>query len=161
MENKTDIKILSWQEVEVFVEDVVRRIIESGWNPDYLVGVAVGGLVPLALISKSLNNKNIFTVTVSSYHKNKQGNLTINYLPEIDVRGKKLLLIDEIAITGVTLQKLSKVFLETYSVAELKTLTMLVDKNKCFCLPDFYANHNSSHIIFPWEKKDFPEYFEG
>ena len=145
--------------IEEFVGSLANQIKKSGYAPDYLVGITTGGLVPLGLLSKELDINRIITVSASSYEKDKQGELTILYLPEIDLKHKKLLLIDEIAETGLTLKQISAAVVSKYQPLELKTATIAVSKGRCKFYPDFFALEESGWLVFPWEKKDFPEYF--
>jgi len=151
---------LSWGDVERLSEELGRKITESGFVPDYIIGITTGGIIPLGLLVKALGVKNILTVSVSSYEKNKQKELAITYLPEVDMEGRKILLVDEIADTGTTLNNISEALGERYKIGVLKTATIAVNKAKCAFWPDFFALADESEwVVFPWEKKDFPEYF--
>ncbi|TAK95366.1 hypothetical protein EPO05_04395 [Patescibacteria group bacterium] len=153
------IKKLSWEDIERLVIELGQQIKASSFWPDYLVGITVGGLVPLALLAKELGLNKIVTVSASSYEKDRQGELSILYLPEIDLKGQKVLLVDEIADTGQTLEKVSQVMREKYNPAELRTAVMAINQDKCQNRPDYFATAETGWVVFPWERKDFPEYF--
>ena len=150
---------LSWEEIEQISHDLCKKIKSTEFVPDYLVGITTGGLIPLYFLSKELDNNNILTISASSYEKNNQGELTIKYIPEIDLRNKNVLLIDEISETGETLKKISEIVIEKYSPRELRTVTFGINETKCQFKPDFFGIEDDRWIVFPWEKKDFPEYF--
>lgn len=151
---------LSWQDIEDISKDIAAKVINSDFEPDYLIGITTGGLIPLALISKELKNNNILTVTASSYEKDTQGKLTIKYLPEINLSNKKILLVDEISETGSTLATISKALREKCNIGEIKTCTLAVNSEKSLIKPNYYGIEDSAWIVFPWEKTDFPEYFK-
>ncbi len=152
---------LSWAEVEEAVEKLADKIKASGFKPDYIIGVTTGGLIPLSLLSKKLNIEKILTASASSYDKHEQKELTITYLPKIDLKNQKVLLVDEIADTGTTLKKISEIMVGQYKVAELKTATLGANKDKYTFWPDFsVVVEQGDWVIFPWEKEDFPEYFK-
>lgn len=150
---------ITWSEVEEHCRTLAAKIAAAGFTPDYLVGIATGGVIPLALIAKEFKNSNIVTVSVSSYEKDKRGELVVKYLPKIDLAGKKILVVDEIAETGRTLNKVADILRSEYHVADLKTVAIAINKDKCTDKPDFYGVEGSNWFVFPWEKAEFPEYF--
>lgn len=153
-------KKLSWDDIEKITDELAEKIKVSDFKPDYLVGIMTGGLIPLYFLAKKLNIDNILTISASSYEKDKQKELKITYLPEIDLKGKNLLLIDEITETGVSLKGVSDAVVSKYQPKELKTATLGANKDKCKFYPDFYVVvEEGEWIVFPWEKEDFPEYF--
>ena len=143
---------LSWRQVQALGEKLSRQISASEFKPDYLVGIAVGGLIPLALLAEALEIKNIATISVNSYNGTKRGRLHVGYLPKIDLKNKKILLVDEIAETGETLKQVLKILIGRYRVGEIKTATLAINKAKCKFLPNFFAFENNKWIVFPWEK---------
>ncbi|OGF83339.1 hypothetical protein A3B18_02015 [Candidatus Giovannonibacteria bacterium RIFCSPLOWO2_01_FULL_46_13] len=151
---------LTWEDVEERLGELADKIKSSGFEADYLIGIANGGLIPLYFVARKLGNtENVLTVTISSYDKDVQKDLRVLYLPNIDLAGKKILLIDEIAETGNTLKEVSRIFKEEYKVAELKTAAIGINTEKCKFNLDFYAFESKEFTIFPWEKDDFPEQF--
>lgn len=145
-------KKISWEQVASFSKIVAGGIKESKFEPDYLIGVTVGGLVPLGLIAEELDISNILTVSASSYLEKVQNELKIKYLPEISLSGKRILLIDEVAETGKTLERLSKEIKEKYQPSELRTAVLVLNIKDSKFLPDFVGFETEDWIIFPWEK---------
>lgn len=160
---KFNMKKLSWDEIENITDELASKIKASGFKPDYLVGITNGGLIPLYFLVKKLDIDNVLTVSARSYEKDKQKELKITYLPEIDLKGKNLLLVDEIADTGASLKGLTEAMISKYEPREIKVAT-LVRKEKCKFHPDFCSDSHTSvkqdeWVVFPWEKAEFPEYF--
>ena len=153
-------KKLSWEDIEKITDELADNIKARRFKPDYIIGITTGGLIPLYFLAKKLDIDNILTVSASSYEKDKQKELKITYLPEINLTGKNLLLIDEIAETGSSLKGVSDLVISKYQPSALKTATLCVNKDKCKFYPDFYGIIDEDEwIVFPWEKEDFPEYF--
>lgn len=151
---------LSWEQIEKALEELGDKIKSSGFKPDYIIGIAAGGLIPLYFLSKRLDMDNILTISVSSYEKGKRKETVITYLPEVDLKNKKILLVDEISETGESLNKSKKAIFEKYKTDEIKTAAMVVNKDKCKVEPDYWiVAELGEWIVFPWEKEDFPEYF--
>ena len=121
--------------------------------PDHLVGVALGGLVPLTLISRELGVANVSVIRARSYdadsHQRKE--LIIDELPEIDLSGKQVLLIDEIADSGETLKKVSELLRERSHAEVIKTATLVVHATRCSACPDFSVMKTDEWVVFPWE----------
>ena len=153
-------KKLSWEQTEEAVDQLANRIKISGFKPDYVIGITTGGLIPLYFLAKKLDVDSILTVSATSYEGDEQKTLRITYLPEIDLRGKRVLLVDEIADTGNSLKAVSDAVVSKYGVGELKTATLAVNKDRCKFYPDYYVlTEQGEWLVFPWEKEDFPEYF--
>ena len=152
---------LSWEDIENTTDKLADKIKAANFKPDYIIGITTGGLIPLYFMAKKLDDiDNILTVSATSYDKDKKEDLKVLYLPEINLEGKKILLVDEIAETGDTLRKISELIKDRYRVSELKTATLGVNTDKCNFYPDFYIIEEKGWVVFPWEKEEFPEYFE-
>lgn len=147
MENK-----LSWEQVANLSQELAAKIKTSGFEPDYLVGITVGGLIPLGLLAEELDIRNILTVSASSYEGKEQRELEVRYLPNVDIAGKKILLIDEVSETGQTLQHIASLLKEKYQPSELRTATLVVNVKESKFHPDFYSLEAHEWMIFPWEK---------
>lgn len=145
---------LSWEEINKITVELIKKIKISGFKPDYLVGITVGGLIPLGLLAKGLDMNTLVTVSAHSYKGQERGNLNITYLPSIDLTGKKVLLIDEIVESGETLRQISQILLDQYKASELKTAVFVINKNKCKFMPDFYNLETTEWVVFPWEKRE-------
>src|SRR3989338_9053529 len=160
--NDTDMIKLTWEDIERTTDELVEKIKAVGFKPDYIIGLATGGLIPLYFLASKLeNNRNILTISVNSYEKDKKGDLKISYLPKIDLSNKKILLVDDIAGTGDTLKEISNVLVNKYKVRKLKTVTIVALKDSKF-YPDWYGiEKHEDWIVFPWDKAEFPEYFKN
>lgn len=143
---------LSWNDIEEAADVLGTQITTSVFRPEILVGITLGGLIPLTLIAKQLKIQEVLTIHAHSYDKKEKKELIIKYPPSADLRGKKVLLIDEIADTGDTLRAISKILTEEYG-AVLKT-AVLVRKNSCTFATDFSAISTDEWIVFPWEKDE-------
>lgn len=153
-------KKLSWGDIEEITDELADKIKASGFEADYIIGITTGGLIPLYFLSKKLDIDNILTISANSYEKEKQKKLEITYLPEIDLDNKKILLVDEITETGTSLKGIIDAVKDKYKITEVKTATLCVNTDKCKFYPDFHViEEKGEWIVFPWEKKDFPEYF--
>lgn len=151
---------LTWKDIERITTELGVKIQSSGFRPDYVIGITSGGLIPLYFLVKQLDINNILTITAKSYENNKQKELKITYLPEIDLKDKSVLLVDEITDTGTTLSAIADLVRNKYQVKELRSATLAVNTDHCNHYPDYYViKETGDWIIFPWEnEKEFKEY---
>lgn len=144
---------LSWKDVEKTTDKLAKKIKASGFKPDYIIGITTGGLIPLSLLAKRLKIKRILTVSASISKKDKK--LKIIYAPDIDLKSKKVLLIDEIVETGTTLKKISEMFTKKFNIGELKTATLGMNKDRGTFHPDYYIfEEKGEWVVFPWEDEE-------
>lgn len=156
-------KKITWEDVEKMTDKIADDIMVSGFVPDRIIGITAGGLIPLYFLSIKLGlRRSILTVSVSSYDKQKRKEFEVMYLPQIDMVGERVLLVDEFADSGNTLEKMSKIIKDRYGVSQIKTATIALDRQKCRHAPDYHAFASEGEfVVFPWEKFDFPEYFQS
>ena len=143
---------ISWSRLQRLAAQLVCAIEGSGYKPDYVVGIAMGGLIPLALVAEGLKVKQVAAVAARSYDEKtkKPGKLVISHMPQLQARGKKILLIDEIVDTGQTFEIVSKVLKETSGAAQIKTAAIVVSAT-CKTPPDFFVMNADIWVVFPWE----------
>ena len=112
-EKPNEIRI-SWARLEKLADVLVAQVTGSGFKPDHIIGISMGGLIPLALVARKLGIGSVSTVSASSYHENtkEKGEVVVTGFSDTFVRGKRILLVDEIADTGETLKAVSKILKE-------------------------------------------------
>lgn len=152
-------KTLSFEDVIKISEELAKKIIKSGYKPDYLIGIATGGFFPLALLAKDLQIKNAVSILVEKTGDEENKKVDIVYYPKIDLTNKKILLIDEITESGKTLKQILEKLQKIYPKSEIKTATLGLNKDKCKFYPDYYVFFETGDWVkFPWEKEDFSAY---
>jgi hypothetical protein len=123
-------------------------------KPEVIIGVARGGLVPARIISDLLGNVELGVVGVGFYtniaETKEQPNITMGI--STTVKDKKVLIIDDVADTGQSLQTV-KNYLTTLGAKEVKTATIYY-KPWSTIKPNFYARKSRKWIIFPWETRE-------
>ena len=145
-------KKLSWKDIEKVTDELTEKIKSSNFMPDCLMGITTGGLIPLYFLAKKLKVNNILTI---STELNEKKELTIKYSPEVNLKSKKILLIDEITETGNSLKKVLDFVNNKYDPKEVKTATLGMNKDKSQFCPDFYVLvEQGEWIVFPWEKEE-------
>ena len=92
---------VSYNTVHKLVKGLAEKIVASGFDPDVIVAIGSGGFIPARII-KTFINRPIYAVGISYYgvHPTK-----IQWIDEVadQLKGKKVLLIDEVDDTRATL----------------------------------------------------------
>lgn len=140
LESEHDL-ILGWEKVE---QELLLLAEKIDYRPDLMVGVSRGGLVPAAILSKRFGVEEVQALKV----KRTNGERKLLTLLDIDLRGKKILLVDDMAETGKTL-KAAKQYLE---------LKGAIVKSACLYTmpittisPDYFLKMVEEVRKFPWD----------
>jgi hypothetical protein len=144
-------EVPSWDKIYDLCIQMADQIINSGFKPDLLVAISRGGWVPGRILSDLLDNSNMATIKVEHYvgiYKTTSKPEITQPLP-IDVSGKKILLVDDIADSGKSL-KLVKEHLLEQGAADVK-ICALYRKPWSIVTPDFFTNTTDAWIWFPHE----------
>lgn len=103
-----DTKIyVTYNDIHQAVKRLAEQVQESGFEPDVIVAIGSGGFIP-ARILKTFINRPIFAVGISYYgidNKPMDVPQKIQWIDEVQQKltGKKILLIDEVDDTRMTL----------------------------------------------------------
>ncbi|MEN9560789.1 MAG: hypothetical protein RIQ56_62 [Candidatus Parcubacteria bacterium] len=143
--------LLTWEEVMEDTARVGKEIQSSGFVPEYLVGITLGGLAPLLFLAKQLGIRNVLTIAANSYDNQNRRDLQILHMPNVDLTGKRVLLVDEIVDSGETMRVLTELLRERLGATELKTAVVVKKEGSSFT-PDFFARSTTEWVEFPWEK---------
>jgi hypoxanthine phosphoribosyltransferase len=150
---------VSWDEYHRKIEKLAHMVHESGWKFDQVLCLARGGLrpgdvfsrifdVPLAILSTSSYREEAGTV---------RGTLDIAKYITITkgVLSGKVLLVDDLVDSGVTLEKVQHHLREHFpAVTEVKSAVIWC-KACSSVRPDFYLEYLESN---PWIHQPFEEY---
>lgn len=98
---------VSYNTVHKLIKNLAERVTASGFDPDIIVAIGSGGFIP-ARIMKTFINRPIYAVGISYYgvdNKHRTHPTKIQWIDEAadQIRGKKVLLIDEVDDTRATL----------------------------------------------------------
>ena len=159
---------VSYNTVHKMVAKLAREITESGFDPDVIVAIGSGGFIPARMIKTHINRP-IFAVGISYYgvdHKHRDRPTKIQWIDEVQeqLRGKNVLLIDEVDDTRATLG---------YCVGELlkyepKEIAVLILHNKLKAKdvefpPEIKRYYPAMEvedvwIKYPWDAEDIDEH---
>jgi len=142
----------SWDEIYELLLSLAMRIRETGYVPEVIVGVSRGGWPPARVMSDLLENQNLANMKVVFYKdigvRNRAPVITQPVTSE--VTGKRVLVVDDVADSGLSLREVSK-HLKRKGARDIKVCTIYL-KPKSVFTPDFYARKTTKWVIFPWER---------
>lgn len=73
-------------------------------------------------------------------------------MPEIDLSGYSILIIDDVIERGATMDKTVEILSQKCKPELIKTASLVVDTNLCQKFPDFYVlKQEKDWIMLPWE----------
>jgi hypoxanthine phosphoribosyltransferase len=149
---------ISWHEYHTLIERLALKVHQSQWQFDQILCLARGGLRPGDVISR-LFDKPLAIMAISSYRAaggTIQGRLDMaKYitLPKGDLAGR-VLLVDDLADSGETLEAVVERLRGLPSIVELKSAVIWV-KGVSRYVPDYHVEMLPSS---PWIHQPFEEY---
>jgi len=152
--SEVEFEIPSWDQIYKLLLNLASTVRKNGFKPDIIVGVSRGGWPPARVMSDLLENPKLANVAAEFYVgvAETKGKPVITQPVSVSVKGKKLLVVDDVADTGESL-RLVQLHLEEQGATEVKTATIYY-KPWSIIIPDYYEKETSSWIIFPWERKE-------
>ena len=147
-------EILTYELFGQGVRELARSVAASGFTPDILLGVARGGLIPAGALGYALDCKNLFTISVEFY-TGVDTRLDVPvmlppFLDASDLDEARVLIVDDVADTGATLQLVQQ-FCAGH-VAQART-AVLYEKPGSVVKPDFVWRRTDRWINFPWSSE--------
>jgi len=149
-----EFEIPTWDNIYVLLLDLARQIRKAEFKPDVIVGVARGGWPAARIMSDLLENPEIANVKTEFYLgvAETKGEPVITQPVSVPVKGKKVLVVDDVADTGKSLALVRK-HLKVYGAADVKIATIYY-KPWSVVKPDWFERQTSSWVVFPWERKE-------
>jgi hypoxanthine phosphoribosyltransferase len=145
--------LVSWDDAYSLAKLLARNIKRSGYKPDLVIGIARGGLVPASIVCDFLHQKYLASIKVEHWGiASMSGKAKINYtLPcEIEISGKRILVVDDVADTGETYSVILN-YLKENGACEIRTATLHYKTSSKF-IPDYWGEKHEDWkwIIYPW-----------
>ena len=148
-------EILTYELFGQSIGALARQVADSGFEPDILLGIARGGLVPAGALAYALDCKNLFTISVEFYTGVDQRlDVPVMLPPFLDARdldAARVLVVDDVADTGRTLELVHE-FCAGH-VAEART-AVLYQKPQSIITADYAWRETDQWINFPWSSEE-------
>lgn len=142
---------LTYAQFGVAVNELAIQIKNSNFQPDIVLSIARGGLFLGAGLGYALGVKNSFTMSVEFYTGIEQRLPMPVVLPpvpnKVDLTGATVLIADDVADSGETLQLVQEFWRDT--VKEARSV-VLYEKPRSVVKPDYSWRITDKWIEFPW-----------
>ncbi|EQD37993.1 Phosphoribosyltransferase domain protein, partial [mine drainage metagenome] len=114
-------RLVTWEEIVDWCLSL-RSSIVVDYQPDSIIGLSRGGLVPARLLSDYLWIKDLFSVKTEHWGitASKDGEARISADVSLPVKGRKVLIVDDITDTGSSM-KLAVDTIKKLGPASIKT----------------------------------------
>ena len=146
---------MSWDEVYDLCIRLAGKIRDSGFSPDVIVGIARGGWIPARVLSDLLENPNVMNMRIQFYVDIGRTDKRPTIVQPLDgsVKGKAVLIVDDVADTGSSL-RLAVDHAKGLGVREVRVATLHY-KPTSSIVPDYYVEETSDWIVYPHERREF------
>lgn len=144
-------EILTYEMFGTAVRELAQQVVDSGYEPDLVLSIARGGLGLGMGLGYALDVKNLSAVNVEFYTGVDQRLDVPIMLPPtpdvVDLAGLKILIADDVADTGRTLEIVQEFCAD--HVAEART-AVIYEKPQTVVHADYVWRRTELWIDFPW-----------
>jgi len=150
---KASLERLGWDRFGSLVTSLAKKI-GSEFKADVVVGVGKSGAIPAAIIAKMMGVAEFHSATVKFYDEGKPPE-RLAEKPEVvhhsvgNLKGKKVLVVDDFSRTGSTLNSVLEVVKEK-GADDVKTAVVALRKDARI-EPDYYGVRFKDCVMFPWD----------
>ena len=151
----------SYDQIHELVKLMAQNITNAGCEIDFIVSIATGGWIPARILRTFLPYSHelplpLFSIGIVNYDSRDKllsETLIVQELPpNLEIKGKKILLVDEVADSGGTFVKAAEYILSKEPKV-LYTAVLHLKKQSVF-KPDFVGEFAGNNwIVYPWDAK--------
>ena len=144
-------EVLTWDEFGTATRELAQQVVDSGFQPDVVVAIARGGLIPGGTIAYALGTKGVGTMNVEFYTDIGETLTDPRVLPPFmdtnDLPGQNVLVVDDVADSGRTLALVMAMLERKGSIARS---AVLYTKPRSIITPHYSWKNTDEWITFPW-----------
>ncbi len=146
--------MLTWDLYGSAVRVLAQQIADDGFTPDIILGIARGGLIPAGSIGYALSIKNCYLMNVE-YYTDIDERLDVPvilppYLDMVDLNDADVLVVDDVADTGHTLQKVYEFVADKVNTTRA---AVLYEKPRSVIQCEYVWRRTDKWINFPWSSE--------
>ncbi len=144
-------EIMDWSLFYDLSKEVAKKINTSGYKPDLIIGLARGGWVLARVLCDLVGVKDLVSLKVEHWGvtATPDGKAKLKYPFNIDLTGKRVLVVDDITDTGESM-RIAVDYIQSLKPSEIKTVALRHIAGSKF-LPDYFAEEIAWRwVIFPW-----------
>lgn len=146
-----DKEILTWDGFGTATRELAQQIVDSGFTPDIIIAVARGGLLPAGALGYAMGVKLADAINVEFYTDVEETLpdpvLLEPLLDTNSIRGKQLLVVDDVADSGRTLALVLELLEKEGASCRS---AVLYAKPRSEVDPNYVWKRTDQWIVFPW-----------
>jgi hypoxanthine phosphoribosyltransferase len=145
-------ELISLPEVYELSFRVAKAILASPFRPDLIIAIARGGFAPARFLCDFLNVRDMTSISIRHYSAaaSQAGQARVLYPLAADIRGRHVLIADDVNDTGDTLQA-AIAHVSARQPASIRTAVLHEKQNSVFRVDFKAALVTEWHwIIYPW-----------
>ncbi len=144
---RTSASEMSWASFDRLVQQLAKSA--GRFDPDAIVGVAHGGVFVGGALASAMQRE-FYPVRLSRRSRDRglRGSPKLSGVMPKELKGKKVLIVDDIASSGDTLQLATA---HAKSVGAVKVGTAALVCRPHGFQPDFHALKEDTFFVFPWD----------
>jgi hypoxanthine phosphoribosyltransferase len=142
---------MDWNLFYKLAKQVAKKINSSDYKPDVIVGLARGGWVLARVLCDLIGVKDLLSLKVEHWGvtATPDGTAKLKYLLNVDLSGKKVLVVDDITDTGESM-RVTIEYLKSLKPSEVRTAALQHITSAKF-KPDYIGEEIKWRwVIFPW-----------
>nr|WP_255472173.1 phosphoribosyltransferase [Quadrisphaera setariae] len=144
-------EVLTWDLFGTAARELAQQVADSGYEPEVVLAIARGGLVPGGAIAYALGVKNTAVMNVEFYTGVDERLPVPVVLPPVlqavDIAGSRVLVVDDVADSGRTLRMVLD-FCAGH-VSEVRS-AVIYDKPRSIVQCEYVWKRTDRWIDFPW-----------
>lgn len=147
-------EILTWSDFGDGTRSLAQLVADDGYEPDIILTIARGGLLPGGAVAYALSVKNVFVMNVEFYTGvDERLDFPVMLPPQldlVDLKGTNVLIVDDVADTGATLKAV-----HDFCQSSVRTVrnAVLYEKSHCLVKCEYVWRRTEKWIDFPWSDK--------
>lgn len=146
-----DREVLTWSGFGHAIRDLARTVAADAWQPELVIAIARGGLIPAGALAYALDSKAMGTLNVEFYTGvNATLPDPVVLPPHMDtsaLAGQRTLVVDDVADSGRTLALVLDLVRERG--ADVRS-AVLYTKPRSIVRPEYSWRETDKWIMFPW-----------
>ncbi|MBP1928724.1 hypoxanthine phosphoribosyltransferase [Methanolinea mesophila] len=145
-------ELVTWQDSYEMARTLAGMVKEDCYAPDIVIAVGRGGYVPARVVCDFMLQDMLTSFKMEHWGSaaREKPEVRVRFPIAVDIRGQKVLVVDDVTDSGETLQYAIK-YLQGFSPREIRT-AVLQHKSGSVFRPDYFAREEKEWrwIIYPW-----------
>ena len=148
-------EVLDWVTYGRAARELAQTVADDGYDPDIVLAIARGGLFAAGSLGYALSVKNIYVMNVEFYtgvgERLDVPMMLPPYIDMIEMKDQKVLIADDVADTGKTLELVRNFCLP--QVADVRC-AVIYEKPQSLVKCEYVWKHTERWINFPWSTEE-------